>query len=98
MPAYSKDRNRGPSSSQVSSRLGPPPSLGQRVGEVGREERVGELTRHHCLRYDAPADRRLDRLRLRRLLLDRGLQASRLEHVAPQGLGRIGDGGVLVEQ
>ena len=50
-----------------------------------------------CLRYDAAADRSLDRLCFDDLL-DRRLEASGLEHLAPQGLGRIGDGGVLVEQ
>ncbi len=69
--------------------------------EVGGEERVGHLARHHRLRHHLGLGRRGERRLDRRrglLLFDRRLDARLAQHVPPQRPGRVGDDRVLVEQ
>ena len=62
-PPHSKDWSSGPISSQPASRRAVGP--GARGGEVGDEERVGELARDDRLRHDRPFDHRAPRPRRR---------------------------------
>ena len=67
-------------------------------GEVGREERVGQLARDDRLRDDATLDRRRGgRLLVGVLLDDRG-GAGGHQHVALEGVGLVGHDGLVAEQ
>ena len=67
------------------------------VGEVGGEERVRELARDHRLGHHAALGGAVGG-RLRGRFLGLGLDTTGLEHLPLQGLGGVGDDGVLTEQ